>query len=95
MHTGQVLNKIDLLREQEVQRLVQLFNSESTADVVIPVAAKYGAGVQEVKQWASQQLKEGPSLYPKVSAPMMLTCVPDRVYLNLNEPRVHALLLQS
>lgn len=62
----QVLNKIDLIKEEEVQRLVKLFASESTADVVLPIAAKYGAGVQEVKQWASQQLKEGPSLYPKV-----------------------------
>lgn len=64
-----MLNKIDLLREEEVQRLVKLFTSECMADRVIPVAAKYGVGVQEVKEWASQQLKEGPSLYPKVSAP--------------------------
>ncbi len=63
-----MLNKIDLLREAEVQRLVKLFESEGMADKIIPVAAKYGAGVQEVKDWAIQQLKEGPSLYPKVAA---------------------------
>ena len=45
---------------------MDLFTSESRADDVIPVSARYGTGVQQVKDWAVQQLKEGPSLYPKV-----------------------------
>lgn len=49
-----------------MKRLVDLFESEGSVDIVIPVAAKYGAGVEQVKVWASQQLQEGPSLYPRV-----------------------------
>lgn len=61
-----VLNKTDLLSKEAVQPLAELFLAESKADIVIPVAAKYGTGVRQVKDWACQQLKEGPSLYPKV-----------------------------
>ena len=62
----QVLNKVDLLKPGEVDSLVQLFESKGRADVVIPTAAKLGQGVAEVREWASQQLQAGPSLYPKV-----------------------------
>lgn len=65
---SQVLNKTDLVKPEEVQRLADLFLTESKADVVLPVAAKFGTGVQQVKEWALQQLEEGPSLYPKVVA---------------------------
>jgi len=62
----QVLNKVDLLKPIELESLVKLFATGSRADVVIPTAAKLGFGVQEVKEWACQQLQEGPTLYPKV-----------------------------
>jgi GTPase Era involved in 16S rRNA processing len=72
----QVLNKVDLLKPIELESLVKLFATGSRADVVIPTAAKLGFGVQEVKDWASQQLQEGPSLYPKVNIqPVLLNVV--------------------
>lgn len=57
---------MDLLKPAELDSLVKLFAAESKADLVIPTAAKLGQGVAQVKKWASQQLQEGPSLYPKV-----------------------------
>lgn len=66
MLLGQVLNKIDLLGEAEIKELVGWFTAEGKSDVVIPISAKAGTGVKEVRQWASDQLPPGPSLYSKV-----------------------------
>lgn len=35
-------------------------------DEVIPVSAKYGHGVDDVKEWILSKLPLGPSYYPKV-----------------------------
>ena len=61
----QVLNKVDLIPTREVDMLVSWTQAHSKADIVIPTAAKLGSGVADVMRWCSEQLPEGPSLYPK------------------------------
>lgn len=61
----QVLNKVDLISEDRAAEVLNRLSSQSSR-LVIPTSAKMGSGVAEVKQWASEQLSEGPSLYPKV-----------------------------
>lgn len=37
-------------------------------DEAIPVSAKYGHGVDDVKYWVLSKLPNGPAYYPKVLA---------------------------
>lgn len=60
-----VLNKVDLLRGNELQRLTEWLLKNSGARAVIPTSATQGRGVLDVRDWASAQLPLGPTLYPK------------------------------
>lgn len=61
-----MLNKVDLLRGDELQRLQAWLLKNSGATAVIPTSATQGRGVMDVRDWASSQLPLGPTLYPKV-----------------------------
>lgn len=46
---------------------LQWYEKFTDVDEVIPVSAKYGHGVDDVKDWILSKLPLGPALYPKVS----------------------------
>lgn len=45
---------------------LQWYEKFADVDEVIPVSAKYGHGVDDVKDWILSKLPLGPALYPKV-----------------------------
>lgn len=45
---------------------LQWYEKFTDADEVIPVSAKYGHGVDDVKEWILSKLPCGPAYYPKV-----------------------------
>jgi GTP-binding protein Era len=45
---------------------LQWYEKFTKVDEVIPVSAKYGHGVEDVKDWILSKLPYGPAYYPKV-----------------------------
>lgn len=45
---------------------LQWYEKFTDVDEVIPVSAKYGHGVEDVKEWILSKLPFGPPYYPKV-----------------------------
>lgn len=46
--------------------ILQWYEKFTDVDEVIPVSAKYGQGVDDVKDWILSKLPFGPAYYPKV-----------------------------
>lgn len=60
-----VMNKKDLVKPGEIAKKLEWFEKFTDVDEVIPVSAKYGHGVDDVKDWILSKLPLGPALYPK------------------------------
>ncbi|KAA8531904.1 hypothetical protein F0562_006379 [Nyssa sinensis] len=60
-----VLNKKDLIRPGEIAKKLQWYEKFTDVDEVIPVSAKYGHGVDDVKDWILSKLPVGPAYYSK------------------------------
>ncbi|KAH7852893.1 hypothetical protein Vadar_030612 [Vaccinium darrowii] len=67
-----VLNKKDLIKPGEIAKKLEWYEKSTNVDEVIPVSAKYGHGVDDVKDWILSKLPFGPAYYPKVHN--WLTC---------------------
>lgn len=46
--------------------MLQWYEKFVDVDEVIPVSAKFGQGVDDVKEWILSKLPSGPAYYPKV-----------------------------
>lgn len=60
-----VLNKRDLIKPGEIVKKLEWYEKFTDVDEVIPVSAKYGHGVDDVKDWILSKLPVGPAYYPK------------------------------
>ncbi|XP_071735291.1 GTPase ERA-like, chloroplastic [Rutidosis leptorrhynchoides] len=60
-----VLNKRDLIKPGEMAKKLEWYEKSTDVDEVIPVSAKYGHGVDDVKDWILSKLPLGPAYYPK------------------------------
>ncbi|CAK9152363.1 unnamed protein product [Ilex paraguariensis] len=60
-----VLNKKDLIKPGEIAKKLEWYEKHTGVDEVIPVSAKYGHGVDDVKDWILSKLPHGPAYYPK------------------------------
>lgn len=60
-----VLNKKDLIKPGEIAKKLEWYEKFTDVDEVIPVSAKYGHGVDDVKDWILSKLPFGPAYYPK------------------------------
>ncbi|KAL2504356.1 RNA binding [Abeliophyllum distichum] len=60
-----VLNKKDLIKPGEIAKKLEWYEKFTNVDEVIPVSAKYGHGVDDVKEWILSKLPCGPAYYPK------------------------------
>ncbi|KAD7479247.1 hypothetical protein E3N88_02383 [Mikania micrantha] len=60
-----VLNKKDLIKPGEMAKKLEWYEKSTDVDDVIPVSAKYGHGVDDVKDWILSKLPLGPAFYPK------------------------------
>lgn len=48
-------------------RSFQWYEKFTNVDEVIPVSAKYGHGIEDVKHWILSKIPLGPAYFPKVS----------------------------
>ncbi|XP_050383167.1 GTPase ERA-like, chloroplastic [Argentina anserina] len=60
-----VMNKKDLIKPGEIAKKVEWYEKFTNVDEIIPVSAKHGQGVEDVKQWILSKLPFGPAFYPK------------------------------
>ncbi|KAG0458267.1 hypothetical protein HPP92_023424 [Vanilla planifolia] len=60
-----VLNKKDLIKPGEIAKRLEWYEKFVKVDEVIPISAKYGHGVDDVKDWILSKLPRGPPYYPK------------------------------
>ncbi|PON71447.1 GTP-binding protein Era [Parasponia andersonii] len=60
-----VLNKKDLIKPGEIAKKLEWYEKFTDVDEVIPVSAKYGHGVEDIKNWILSKLPLGPAYYPK------------------------------
>ncbi|XP_028197129.1 GTPase ERA-like, chloroplastic isoform X2 [Glycine soja] len=60
-----ILNKKDLVKPGELAKKLEWYEKLTDVDEVIPVSAKYGQGVEDVKDWILSKLPNGPAYYPK------------------------------
>ncbi|XP_057786743.1 GTPase ERA-like, chloroplastic isoform X3 [Salvia miltiorrhiza] len=60
-----VLNKKDLIKPGEIAKKIKWYEKFTDVDEVIPVSAKFGHGVDDVKEWILSKLPRGPAYYPK------------------------------
>ncbi|KAL2966501.1 hypothetical protein AAZX31_16G121300 [Glycine max] len=60
-----ILNKKDLVKPGELAKKLEWYEKFTEVDEVIPVSAKYGQGVEDVKDWILSKLPNGPAYYPK------------------------------
>ncbi|KAJ9540995.1 hypothetical protein OSB04_027501 [Centaurea solstitialis] len=60
-----VLNKRDLIKPGEIAKKLEWYEKSTDVDEVIPVSAKYGHGVDDVKDWILSKIPLGPAYYPK------------------------------
>ncbi|XP_012573714.1 GTPase ERA-like, chloroplastic isoform X2 [Cicer arietinum] len=60
-----IMNKKDLIKPGEVAKKLEWYTKFTDVDEVIPVSAKYGHGVEDVKNWILSKLPNGPAYYPK------------------------------
>ncbi|XP_038904105.1 GTPase ERA-like, chloroplastic [Benincasa hispida] len=60
-----VLNKKDLIKPGEIAKKLEWYEKFTNVDEVIPVSAKYGHGIEDVKEWILSKLPVGPAYYPK------------------------------
>ncbi|PIA55807.1 hypothetical protein AQUCO_00700256v1 [Aquilegia coerulea] len=60
-----VMNKKDLIKPGEMAKRIEWYEKFTDVDEVMPVSAKYGQGVDDVKDWIVSKLPLGPAYYPK------------------------------
>ncbi|XVF15798.1 hypothetical protein REPUB_Repub09cG0187300 [Reevesia pubescens] len=60
-----VMNKKDLIKPGEIAKKLEWYEKFTDVDEVIPVSAKHGHGVDDVKDWILSKLPTGPPYYPK------------------------------
>uniref|UniRef100_A0A0D9WJV2 Era-type G domain-containing protein n=1 Tax=Leersia perrieri TaxID=77586 RepID=A0A0D9WJV2_9ORYZ len=60
-----VLNKKDLIKPGEIAKKLEWYQKFTNADDVIPISAKFGQGVDDIKEWILSKLPLGPAYYPK------------------------------
>ncbi|KAM7262076.1 hypothetical protein ACFE04_021153 [Oxalis oulophora] len=61
-----VMNKKDFIKPGEIMQKLQWYEKFTQVDEVIPVSAKYGHGVEDIKDWIISKLPLGPAYYSKV-----------------------------
>ncbi len=72
----QILNKADLLKPAELQAAGAWLRARTAAAAILPASAAAVRGISAVQAWAVKQLPLGPTLYPKVVAPLPVPSSP-------------------
>jgi GTPase len=59
-----ILNKVDLITQDKVTKLIKHFETQKLFEEVIPISAAHNFNVQRVKEEIIRFLPEGPKLFP-------------------------------
>ena len=59
-----ILNKIDLITQDQVTKLINHFETQKLFEEVIPISAAHNFNIQRVKEEIIRFLPEGPKLFP-------------------------------
>lgn len=59
-----VINKIDKIEKQELFEIIDLYSKAFDFDEIIPISAKTGDGLENLKDVLGKYAKEGPQLFP-------------------------------
>lgn len=73
-----VLNKIDMLSEEELFDLMKMYDSENMFDAVVPISALKGKNTDRLLKVIEGYLEEGPQYFPEY----MITDQPERVLVS-------------
>jgi len=57
-----------------ISNFLQWYEKFTDVDEVIPVSAKYGQGVEDVKDWILSKIPNGPAYYPKACQKSEFCC---------------------
>ena len=60
-----VINKIDTVKKEDLLAVMALYGGEHKWDAVLPISARTGEGLDELKDVAGRWLTEGPALFPE------------------------------
>jgi GTP-binding protein Era len=72
-----VLNKMDLIRQEDALSLVESYINQRSFDAVIPVSAKKGRNLNVLMSEIKARIPEGPPYYP----PDMISEYPERFFV--------------
>ena len=73
-----VLNKIDMLSEEELFDLIKMYDAENMFDAIVPISALKGKNTDRLLKVIEGYLQEGPKYFPDY----MLTDQPERVLIS-------------
>lgn len=73
-----VLNKIDMLSEEELFDLIKMYDSENMFDAIVPISALKGKNTDRLLKVIEGHLEEGPQYFPEY----MITDQPERVLVS-------------
>lgn len=73
-----VLNKIDMLSEEELFDLIKMYDAENMFDAIVPISALKGKNTDRLLKVIEGYLQEGPKYFPDY----MITDQPERVLIS-------------
>ncbi|MEG0180874.1 MAG: GTPase Era [Clostridium sp.] len=73
-----VLNKIDMLSEEELFDLMKMYDAENMFEAVVPISALKGKNTDRLLKVIAGYLEEGPQYFPEY----MITDQPERVLIS-------------
>ncbi|MBZ6005355.1 GTPase Era [Paraclostridium bifermentans] len=73
-----VLNKIDMLSEEELFDLIKMYDAENMFDEIVPISALKGKNTDRLLKVIERYLEEGPQYFPEY----MITDQPERVLVS-------------
>ncbi|GAA0862553.1 GTPase Era [Paraclostridium tenue] len=73
-----VLNKIDMLNEEELFDLIKMYDAENMFDEIVPISALKGKNTDRLLKVIEGYLEEGPQYFPEY----MITDQPERVLIS-------------
>ncbi|MVO74591.1 GTPase Era [Paeniclostridium sordellii] len=73
-----VLNKIDMLSEEELFYLIKMYDAENMFDAIVPISALKGKNTDRLLKVIEGYLQEGPKYFPDY----MITDQPERVLIS-------------
>ena len=86
-----VINKIDLIKKEDLLPIIDLYDKLRCFDSIIPISALYGDGLETLKKELKKRLRPGPQFYPsdmitdKSRGFLMAEIIREKIYYKARE----------